>query len=1393
MVLCLLSGCQPYIDQVDESAGFRAQFVDFGVRRDLKLVDARGDSESLLLVFNQPISQLSQSGEVAPFSLKFYPRIPVKSVVREGVAGVRVRFGEPLPPAQSYSAEVSKGWRALSGATFLKSKKVSWDTQRPELLNVQAADGDQQWSPGKSVSLQFNMAVEPESVRDRVVIAPVTGKRPLSVDAWSLAGDPENPKNLVLKLDDKLARARYRLSLREGYYPARGRLGGAAAEGLEFGPRLPFHLARAGPLTQTAGKPLKFTFDSPVDPVELRRHLSELDWEKVRLESIDHKTFLLYGLDPVAQQISITRGLLSEGGRLLAPPFRLYIRPGNGAEPPAPLKLEHLTLPAGTTLLNFPVEKESEVATWTLKEGELVRLFCGSSVALKKLYAGLEKAKPVYQVKLEKATPRMRFLTNKEPWLKKSSHGLFLVRVRKKGRADRRFLVLRSSLRPVVVSINQNVYASSAPLRTLAVLYSREGKKLQQKLTDEKGEVAFDATSVEHPALLLVRRGDQLQVTNVVDRPLESPSVSGGVVWVDNSSVGPGEAVDFFGAWWSSEPLPSVMVRDRQGRAIDLQPSLQADGMMFRGLFTAPREVGRYSLTLGSDPQRAPSAFFDVTDLTPEASPSSLSLEKREGGGYQGQYRWEGAGGSQVALRVRVVATLNQVDGWSLQQPEVPRWSPVDVSLTREIGGARFEIEHVPELEVPHRLEAELYDRREPSRVFRRATVELVPQKVKLQHAIGRLGSQGEQILTFQFLFGEPLEQGQGLECELQLRRGKQWHTLSKGPAEPSESGEGSYRWSTGLASEGRVRLVLTQTGAGSPEELAVWESATTSVRSRWASLSVSSDRVQPGEKIAMSWPGPERKGQVWMGFLVGEKMLPMPARTLQADGSLGNVQVPSLSPGVVDFMLWAALSAPDGSVKYRRVRLQALDEQIVEPLAQTVDGREDFQVCKAGEELELQFAQAGGRKLLCWWEPEVDEPAHNQVSPWRRLLGRSQSLQPLHHDDGRVWVTGPETLDKASTTIVAPSVPGRYTLRLLSEVDHALSYARRGVEVKPGAHWETLAPEFVRPGDKFTAGIRFWSDPAALAASGATISVELDSALVPLTYYATAALVDPGSFKDMRFFYQAPDSFTTHAGDGFYLHWELGVEGKAWPIGTTVGLRPNPAKAKKYRSRLLSPHSALKFNLTGKNDWRLDLHYRDEQPDARLQTSLKVRMGEQPDQDVKLTEDRQMVKLFQSGKGEITVQNKGGSPIEVDIYQLTPEKVTSMATSVYLLTARETPDGRVLDEHDSVPVGQPFQEVYALVVPEALSETWLVVPLPGGVKVTNCSLRKYGSTHPLNWNIEDGYLLADVPALERGESSIVLTLVPEVSGDFSWPSPTINSLDGSMSAGAPASRLVVQ
>lgn len=1393
LVLCLVSGCQPYIDQVDESAGFRAQFVDFGVRRDLKLVEARGDGESLLLIFNQPISELSQSGEAAPFSPTFYPRIPVKSAVREGVAGVRLRFGEPLPPAQSYSAEIPKGWRALSGATFLKSKKVSWDTQRPKLVNLQTAQGGQEWNPEEPVFLQFNMPVEAESVRDRLVVSPVIGKRPLSADAWSLAVDPDDPKRLLLKLHDRLARVRYRVSLREGYQPVRGRLGGVAVEGLDFGPRLLFHLVTAGPLTLTPGKPLKFSFDSPVDPGELRRHLSELDWERMRLESTNHKTFLIHGLDPVSQQISITRGMLSEDGRLLGPPYRIYVRPGSQARPVVPLKFEHLTLSPGTTVLNFPVEKESEVATWTLKEEQLVGLLCRSSRPLQKLYAGLEKGKAVYQAKLEKATPRLRFLSNKEPWLKKREYGLFLVRVRKKGKADRRFLVMRSTLRPTAVSINQHVYVSSAPLRTLAVLYSRRGRKLQQKLTDETGEVAFGTPSAEQPALLLVRRGDQFQVTNVIDRSLKSPSVDGGVVWVDNGSVGPGEALDFFGVWWSGEPLPALVVRDRQGRAIELQPSLQRDGMMFRGLLTAPREIGRYSLTLGSDPHKAPSAYFDVTDLTPEASPSSLTLEKGEGGGYHGQYHWQGPGGSQVALRVRVVASINQVDGWSLQQPEVPRWSPVEVTLTREIGGGRFEIDHIPSLEVPHRLEAELYDRREPTRVFRRATLELVQQKVTLQRATGRLGAQGEQVLTFLFRLKAPLEQGQGLECKLQLRRGTQWQTLSQGSAEASDSGEGGYRWSTGLASEGRVRLVLAQTGAGPEEELAVWERAAVSVRSRWASLSVSSGRVQPGEKIAVSWPGVERKGRVWLGFLVGDKMLPLPTRTLQADGSLGTVQVPSLSPGVEDFMLWAALCTPEGRIKYRRVRLQALDEQIVQPLVQTVDGRDDFEVCKAGEELELEFDQADGRKLLCWWEPEVDEPIHGQVSPWRLLLNRSQSSLPLHHDNGRVWVTGPEDLVKASTTIEAPSMPGHYTLRLLSEVDHALSYSRRRVEVKPSAHWDTLAPEFVRPGDKFTAGIRFWSDPAALAASGATISAELDSALLPLTYYTTAALVDPGSSKDMKFFYQAPDSFTTHAGEGFFLHWELGVEGKAWPIGTTVGLRPNPAKAKKYRSRLLSPHSALKFNLTGKSDWRLDLHYRNDQPDARLVTSLRVRMGQQPEQEVKLTEERQMIKLFQSGKGEISVQNTEGSPVEVDIYQLTEEKVTSMATSVYLLTARETTDGRVLDEHEPVPVGQPFQAVYALVVPESLSETWLVVPLPGGTKVSNCSLQKYGDTRPLKWSIEDGYLLADVPALEQGEASIVLTLVPEVTGDFSWPSPTINSLDGSMSAGAPASRLVVQ
>lgn len=122
--LLLSLGCQPYLDHPLED-GFPANLAGRGVKRRLALSSLEASSDSVLLVFNQPLRQLGESVE-PPFRPQLLPELPLKDIVLEGAAGLRLTFDTQVRASRPYRIRIPAGWRALTGAVYSQAVERAW-------------------------------------------------------------------------------------------------------------------------------------------------------------------------------------------------------------------------------------------------------------------------------------------------------------------------------------------------------------------------------------------------------------------------------------------------------------------------------------------------------------------------------------------------------------------------------------------------------------------------------------------------------------------------------------------------------------------------------------------------------------------------------------------------------------------------------------------------------------------------------------------------------------------------------------------------------------------------------------------------------------------------------------------------------------------------------------------------------------------------------------------------------------------------------------------------------------------------------------------------------------------------------------------------------------------
>jgi hypothetical protein len=1399
LFVCLLgiglSGCQPYPDSAEPIYDFRSESVDFGKSRELRLARFEADRKSLLLEFNQPIQSLQQDESTAPFAPKFIPRVPIRSAVREGAAGVRITFADELPSAQRYFVVIPSGWRALTGASFLRSETLEWVTSRPTLTRISASDSVDNWEPSQPLRLHFNQPVTLNTVSQLLTIHSVPeGKEVGLARPLDLRRIEEDDRIVELRLPS-LGPQRYILSLAEGVKATQGRVLGERSEDFYFGSSSSFRFLSEKRQTVQAGRPMELRFSEKVAESELRRYLKGLSWGDVVLVTEDELEYKLFwpsgekGSRP--SHLTILPGLASHSGQLLSETVEIVVDYQEVIEDKPDLR-PFMLLQPGQTVLEMASPKGTKLATWTVKPSQVLQLMSlpdESWQSVKKLPH--EQTKPVFVNVLKKAGPRTRFLKRDAIWQEKRKHGMFLVRVAQGDSHVRRYLVLRTGLSMDVVFVNHDVNvhvetrAGDFPRNAKLHLLDSEGRVLEQKTAEPERSTLLKGPWKSEPRAVLAQSGSDRVIRSLQPLRLTTNEVSPGILWADAAVVESGAELVYFGLWWAETERPAASVVDRTGKEVlaDVGPAEQL-GIMFRGRLKAPQASGEYTLELPLEDSTSPRFHFIVTDHpVKNEHPSHLSLSQGEDGRFRGRYAWDGPGADHLGVRAALRPRLSETDGWRRVIPGQPRWIPSAVKLEHQLRGGTFEVEALPVLPGPWNLVVELFDARDPKRVFHRQVERLSEESLVLAQISMKPLTSDTRFAKFRFLFKDGKNnESRSLSCRLSIKEfgsAEGWKLLQEGDADWKN---GAYEWTAGVRGFGRVKLECLFTDAGGRGEVN-WETVLEpdSV-TEWDSLELSDEVVLPGVPLGLKWPGLKAGASVWLMALSGEGLLDVSYRTVEKDGDLGNWTLTKVSPGTKEIVILATRNpAPDSlggaslpsEIRANRVGLVSAAYFLGAALEVNGDFTTELEV-EPDEVLKvrLEHRRAALREGLVWWEQRREEldPDAPRAFVRERLQQSTNPSNSTIHGTLRLPVVGPFAFPEDHVLpIKVPNEPGTYQLMVVAEDDEsAIVFAERTIEVKPSARWSPLIPRYVRPGDLFSAGVRFWSDPEELARTGATTSVVLDSTLLPVSYFNTAALVEPGSFGDMLFSYAAPGFIADIQRHDYKLKWELGVEGQAWPVDVELTPLPTLTQTSLYRRRELQDGQALRLNLDSLNHWKLRLLSEGESAVVEVagqsEEVLEVRLnGQEP------------AKEFMGRRPILEIKHRSGGRVLVEVIRLEPnEKVEELtAEGLYLLRRLEDKGGVAL-EKDRCEMGAEYLVSHHLVVPEAIGASRLQSPLPGGVEALGCWLKRPDGLRPVSWEPAQGGVVIDIPELEPGEHEVLVSISADIVGVYRWPGASV-------------------
>ena len=1402
----LLSACQPYLDHGAEPMEWEAGKVDFGTRRSLRMVDYSGDRERLILEFNQPLHLPESEGDKPPFAIKILPKTGISEIKWVGVAGVEVVFSEKLPPARRYLAQIPAGWRALTGASLLRPIELEWETERPRLLEVNRVE-DPSHPEILRFQLDFNQPVDIESVKETLTAQSSGAKQAFAFHDWQQV---EGQASVQVSIPGLGPFQSFELKVAPGLRSLDGGLEGEGGETFSPGAPPKFHFTAERVQKLEPDDPVSLQFSEPVEREELKRHLHGVDWNSAYLFSPDGQNYQLHwveerilGTKPA--HLTLLGDLTSlKGSRLHQDIDILIARPQAKLTSSARVLRQCQLLKPGETTLKQVASKESLIKTWKLTPGQAARLLLISPQAWRsKVPLELEKQAPIYQQEVKKAFPATRFL-NKEGWSDKNRFGLFLVRVSEKNGKTRRRVVARTDSSVDHSSINGDVFChvegrQSGLARGGAKVVALDGqaRPLREVATDGVGEARFQGPWFEMPVFLQVGWGEDQLIQGLRPLQVTAPDLLPGLIWADSPVYEPGEKAEFFGLWWSTWPRPEVVLVGPEGRPLETRvTSVAASGQFFRGEFEVPREVGDYFLKLPVVNNSVPSFPFKVTEPTGGPnSPSELSLEKDDDGSYKGQYRWVGPGGAHLDVRATLRYRDQGPNFWRRVILHQPKWIPVEVKLRQTLEGGTFELGSLPEVFGPWELLVELFDTREPGRVFRRRSVKLEEAALILESGELKHVSSNQRRARFRFRFRDGQNgPGRNLQCRLLLKKpgSAEWQTLNSETVTWKES---AYEWQTTLRGNGRLRLEVLWTPPGSEiAEVSNWERnlAPDSLASR-KPLSLSEEVFNPGRPVALSWPGLAKGTPVWLEVISGQGRIFHSRRVTDSEGRLGEIDLGPVNPGCREVVLVAQAG---GQVRANRVDVVGGTDFLDAGLEVNGTQGEEVEV-GPGQRIVVEplYQKAGLSRGVLWWEAgEGEVRSGPSATLLQKMIESTKKSGVTIHGIPRMPIFGPQELPEGGRiSLQAPSQPGRYKLLFLAEdAEKTIVFGEQLLQVTESARWEVVRPAQLRPGDKFSAGVRFWSDPESTGPTGANTTVQLSSTLLPVSYFSTNALVDPGSTGDMLFYYQMPKFIADGEVERFRLMWELGVEGEGHEVSTTLHALPTTSESVVYREGILAEGQGLRLNLTGLEMWELEFSKDGLPGDPSVLTLLGV---EKEPITINLGPEASRREFYGQGNARLELRHLSGSEVRLKVFRLKPTRLQEerQAQSLYLLRHLETRNGEEVGS-DRLEMGGEYLLTHHLVVPEPLSSSLLSVPIPGGLEPHGCWIQNLGDGYtPVGWSRENGLVKIQLPSLQEGEKRVLVAVKSVVSGDYLWPASVVHSPSGTTEATTLASRVTIR
>jgi hypothetical protein len=818
------------------------------------------------------------------------------------------------------------------------------------------------------------------------------------------------------------------------------------------------------------------------------------------------------------------------------------------------------------------------------------------------------------------------------------------------------------------------------------------------------------------------------------------------------------------GVWWSKEKLPLVEVVDSAGDQVDvsLTPPTVA-GPFFQGSFSSPKETGEYRLrfrqgTGGHEGSLVRSAIFEVSRLAAEDGAGDAELEFAElaSGGNGGIYRWNGTGASLVGVRARLEAPEIRTDGWEKVRPGTPDTVPLQVEQQVTMTGGSFSIKKLPRMVGRWDLVVEMFDRESPGTVIRRVVSELGKEEVMLQQCSLKSLSYSTTLARFRFRY-QALERNgrRPLFCRFKSRAEYDWPTMKAGEANFSN---GFYEWDVSFPSRGTYRVEVMDEADGEP--LAVWQRNLRDTGQASEQLAITPTRVSTGQRFSVGWPELPEGTPVWLSLLTGARQFTR-RRYADQNGGLGEMVVPSLRMGQGE--LEVVLATLGKERRLQTETLEVYDTQFYTVLPDELIEFPNESVALPSEKLTLVVPPQCQFGLIWWAQADSRMVATNALATAARYVREGQELGNLPR-----W--GPMSLEGVGEMeVVAPAKPGEYRLKMLAvSPDGGLLVCSQSVEVDGVSRWSAVTPDWLRPGDRFAAGVRFWSDPEELAPTGATTSVELDSSLLPLSYQTTAALVDPGAVGDMLFSYRAPEFATNSEASKIKLIWDLGVEGESHRVQAELNPLPSEQIDDSFRVVTLQPARDVRLNIPLPGRWIVRATVDGDPATFSLQSSqLSTRKGN--------VSRESPFEIMGSGSDILELSHLAGSEVRLEVLQLKPmdELDRYSADEFYLMRHLETVNGARI-ERDDLKTGESYLLAHYLVAPESGKSGQLLVPLPGGTRVNGVWMRRASQLTALPWQVGQGLVEAELPELTAGEHQVIVLVEAHVGGDYLWPASRV-------------------